>query len=98
MPDFDVRAVGKSHQLVHPKAADHKAKLPFQLGFTDLMEPLTPETLGGFKYVSKTSDEYTKWRTGSCVLRSKNDDISPFHVLVQRWGVSKRFLRRAFEG
>lgn len=32
----------------------------FQLTFTDLMEPTTPEKLRGHKYVSKTSDQHTK--------------------------------------
>ena len=40
VPDCDVCAVGSSHQLAHPKTADHKVKLPFQLVFADLMGPL----------------------------------------------------------
>ena len=60
VPDCDVCAVGKSHQLAHPKTADHKVKLSFQLVFADLMGPLTPEALGGYKYITNISDEYTK--------------------------------------
>ena len=61
VPDCDVCVVGKSHQLAHSKTADHKVKLPFQLVFTDLMGPITPPALGDYRYVSKISDEYTKW-------------------------------------
>ncbi|CAM9897026.1 unnamed protein product, partial [Laminaria digitata] len=60
-PDCDVCAVGKSHQLANAKTADHKVKLPFQLVFADLMGPLTPEALGGYKYITNISGEYPKW-------------------------------------
>ena len=60
VPDCDVCVVDKSHQLAHPKTTDHKAKLLFQLDFADLMGPLTPEALGGYTYITKISDEYTK--------------------------------------
>ena len=53
--------MGKSHELAHPKTADHKVKLPFQLVFADLMGSLTPEALGDYKYITKISDEHTKW-------------------------------------
>ncbi|CAN0476461.1 unnamed protein product, partial [Laminaria digitata] len=82
VPDCDVCAVGKSHQLTHPETADHKFKLPFQLVFADLMGPLTPEALGGYKYITKISDEYTKW-TETYLLKSKHDALSSFQVFVQ---------------
>ena len=82
VPDCDVCAVGKSHQLAHPKTADHKVKLPFQLVFSDLMGPLTPEALGGYKYSTKISDEYPKW-TERYLLKSKHDALSSFQVFVQ---------------
>ena len=53
VPDCDVCTVGKSQQLAHPKIADHKVKLPFHLVFADLMGPLTPDTVGGYKYITK---------------------------------------------
>ena len=82
VPDCDVCAVGNSHQLAHPKTADHKVKLPFQLVFADLMGPLTPEALGGYMYITKISDEYTKW-TEPYLLKSKHDALSSFQVFVQ---------------
>ena len=71
-----------SHQLAHPKTADHNVKLPFQLVFVDLMGPLTSEALGGYKYITKISDEYTKW-TEPNLLKSKHDALSSFQVFVQ---------------
>ena len=82
VPDCDVCALGKSHQLAHPKTADHKVKHPFQLVFADLMGPITPEALGGYKYVSKISDEHTKW-TETYLLKSKDDALSTFQSFVQ---------------
>ncbi|CAN0549652.1 unnamed protein product, partial [Laminaria digitata] len=82
VPAWGVCAVGKSHQLAHPKTADHKVKLPFQLVFADLVGPLTPEALGGYNYMTKISDEYAKW-TGTYLLKSKHDALSSFQVFVQ---------------
>ena len=80
--DCDVCVVGKSHRLAHPKTIDHKVKLRFRLFLVDLMEPLTPEALGGYKYVTKISDEYTKW-TEIYLLKSKHDALSSFQMFVQ---------------
>ena len=80
--DCDVCAVGKSQQLAHPKTADHKVKHPFQLVFADLMGPITPEALGGYKYVSKNSDECTKW-TEIHLLKSKHDALIAFQSFIK---------------
>ena len=40
------------------------------------------ETLGRCKYVTKISDEYTKW-TETYLLKSKHDALSSFQVFVQ---------------
>ena len=90
MPDCDVCAVGKSHQLAPPKTADHKVKLPFQLVFADLMGPLTLEALGVYKYISKISDEYTKW-TEPYLLKSKHDALSSFQVFMQSVAIASGF-------
>ena len=60
VPDCNV-CVGESHQPSHSKTADHKVTLPLQLVVADLMGPLTPEALGGYKYLINISDEYAKW-------------------------------------
>lgn len=54
VPVFDVCAIEKSHQLTHPKIADHKAPL-----VGDLIGATTPEALGGYKHVRKISDQDT---------------------------------------
>ena len=46
------------------------------------MGPLTPEALGGYKYITNISGEYTEW-TKPYLLKSKHDDLSSFQVFVQ---------------
>ena len=58
--DCDVCAVGKAQQLAHPMTANHKVSQPFQLCYGNLIGPFTPVTMGGYKYVSKITDDYTK--------------------------------------
>ena len=63
--DCDVCAVRKGKQLAHPKKAQHAGiTRPFQLCSSDLMGPFTPEAHGGFKYVSKITDQFTRWIAG----------------------------------
>ena len=61
--DCDVCAVGKVQQLAHPKTVNHKVSRSFQLCYGDIMGPFTPVVIGGYKYVSKITDECTKWTT-----------------------------------
>ncbi|CAM9708118.1 unnamed protein product [Ascophyllum nodosum] len=61
LPTCDVCALGKSAQQAHPKRASYDVSRPFQLVTTDLMGPLSPPALGGFRYVIKFSDQLTKW-------------------------------------
>ncbi|CAM9945734.1 unnamed protein product, partial [Ascophyllum nodosum] len=75
--DCNVCGVGKSRQLAHPKIAHHKVNHPFQLLFVDLMGSITPEALGGYKYVSKVSDKFPK-RTEIHLLKPKADALSSF--------------------
>ena len=73
---------GQGLQLAHPKTAELKVKLPFQLVLTDLMEPLIPEALGGYKYITTISHEPTKW-TETHLLKSNHNALSSFRVFVQ---------------
>ena len=82
MPDCDVYAVGKSRQRSHPKTADQHVQHPLQLVFTDLMRQFTPEALGGYKCVSKISDEHTRW-TEIYLLKSKDGALHAFQSFVQ---------------
>ena len=58
----DVCAIGKSTQRAHPKTAEHNVNAPYQLVFTDLMEPINPVALGGSNYVSMFTDQHSKWK------------------------------------
>ena len=72
----DVCAVGKSHQLAHPKKANHVAiNAPFQLVYGDLMGPFTPTARGGYMFVSKIADQFTK-RTAVYLLCSKDQALA----------------------
>ena len=61
---IDVRAGGGgSHQLAHPKKSEHiaiKLMAPFQLVYGDLMGLFKPTAHGGYMFVSKTTDQFTK--------------------------------------
>ena len=82
MPDSDVCAVGKSRQPAYSKTADQHVQHPFQLVFTDIMGQFTPEAFGGYKYVSKISDEHTRW-TEIYLLKSKDGALHAFQSFVQ---------------
>ena len=55
MDDCGVCAVGKSEQQAHPKKATHDAQYPFQSVTVDLMGPVSPTTISGFRMVSSLS-------------------------------------------
>ena len=71
---------------------------------------LTPEALRGYKYITKISDELTKW-TETYLLNSKRNALTSFQVFVQsvlipsgfrteRLRVDKggEFVRKEFQG
>ena len=93
--DRDVCGVGKVQQLAHPETANHKISRPFQLCYGDLMGPFSLVAIGGFKYVSKITDEYTKW-TPVYLLTNKRralqliqlfigSTVIPFGGRIVRW-------------
>ena len=97
--DWDVGAVRKAQQLDHPKTANHKGNRPFQLCYGDPIGPFTPVATGDYKYVSKITDEYTKW-TAVYLLTNKNQarkslilfvgsTVIPFGGLIVRWRADK---------
>ena len=45
------------------------------------MGPFTPVVIGGYKYVSKITDEYTKW-TAVCLLTNKNQALKSLQLFV----------------
>ena len=80
--DCDVCAVGKWQQLAHPKKAQHAGiTRPFQLRCGDLMGPFTPEAYGGFKDVSKITDQFIGWTT-VYLLKNKSCAFDSFSLFV----------------
>ena len=80
--DCDVCAVENSQQLAHPKKAQHAGiTRPFQLCYGHLMGPFTPEAYGGFKYVSKITDQFTRW-TAVYLLENKSCAFDSFRLFV----------------
>ena len=62
MDDCGVCAVGKSEQQAHPMKATHDAQYPFQSVTVDLMGPISPTAISGFRMVSKFVDQATTWK------------------------------------
>ena len=78
----DVFAVGKSHQLAHPKKAKHAdITVPFQLVYGDLMGSFKPAARGGYEYVSKITDQFTKW-TAVYLLCAKDQAFASLQLFV----------------
>ena len=80
--DCNVCAVGKSHQLANPKKAKHATiNEPFHLVYGDLMGPFKPTAHGGYKSVSKITDQFTKW-TAVYLLCSKKEALASRQLFV----------------
>ena len=78
----DVCAVGKHHQLAHPKKAKHTGiAVPFQLIYRDLMGLFRPAARGGYEYVSKIIDQFTK-RTAVYLLCTKDRALASLQLFV----------------
>ena len=82
LADCDVCAVWKSHQLAHPKKAENAdIKAPFQLVYADLMGPFAPAAHGGYKYVSKITDHFSRWNA-VYLLCSKDQALASLQAYV----------------
>ena len=78
----DVCAVGKGQQLAHPKKTQHAGiTRPFQLCYGDFMGPFTLEAYGGFKYVSKITDQFTRW-TAVYLPKNRSCAFDSFRLFV----------------
>ena len=82
MSPCDVCAFGKSIQERHPKKTTHKTVWPFQLVYTDLLGPVPPPALGGFRYVSKFTDQHTRWKE-LFLMKEKADAVNTLKQFVQ---------------
>ena len=96
-------AVGESYQLANPKKANHAAiNTPLQLlVYRDLTGPFIPTTHGGYKFVRKISDQFTKWAAVYLLYSEvQNRALASFQLFVTstvkrlgkriiRWGADK---------
>ncbi|CAN0546634.1 unnamed protein product [Ectocarpus sp. 12 AP-2014] len=62
MSPYDICAISKSRQLAHPKKTTRKTTAPMQLVYTDNMGQISPPAKGGFRYVSKFTDDYSRMK------------------------------------
>ena len=79
---YDVCAVGKKHQPAHPqKAKRADITAPFQLVYGNLMDPFEPAARGGYEYVSKIPDQFTKC-IAVYLLCTKDQALTSLQLLV----------------
>ena len=70
MSKCDTCLVGKGIQQAHPKTTIHKASEPLGCVYTDIIGPVSPVAKGGYMYVSKFTDELTRYKA-FYLIRSK---------------------------
>ncbi|CAN0374371.1 unnamed protein product, partial [Laminaria digitata] len=58
----NICAWGKSQQKAQPKTTKHKTDGPMELVYTDLMGPITPAAKGGYTYISKFTDDFSRMK------------------------------------
>ena len=76
----DICAVGKSTQKVHPKD-QHKTDEPTKLVYTDLVGHITPAARGGYKYVRKFTDDFSRLKE-VFLLESKTEAVDSLHLYI----------------
>ena len=70
--DCDICALSNNRQQAHPKKSTRTTTKPMQLFYTDLMGPFTPPATGGYRYVSKFPDDYSRMKE-VYLLRNKSE-------------------------
>ena len=81
-PPCDICSVQKIQQRNHPKKANHGDDALLTLVFTDLIGPISPPTIEGHRYVSKFTDEFTKWNEMH-LISSKSEAMQTLRLFVQ---------------
>ena len=76
--DCDICALSKSRHEAHPKKSTRTTTRPTQLIYTDLMGPFTPPAKGGYRYVSKFTDDYSRMKE-VYLLRNKSEAAESLH-------------------
>ncbi|CAN0023517.1 unnamed protein product [Pylaiella littoralis] len=68
----DICSVTKSKQQAHPKKSTRKTTRPMLLIYTDIMGPITPAAKGGYRFVSKFTDDYSLAREGDFLAQEQD--------------------------
>ena len=76
--DCDICTLSKSRQQAHPKKSTRTTTRPMQLIQTDLMGPFPPPAKGGYSYVSKFTDDYSRMKE-VYLLRNKSEATESLH-------------------
>ena len=74
----DICSVTKSKQQAHPKKSTRKTTRPMQLVYTDLMGPFTPAAKGGYRFVGKFTDDYSRMKE-IFLLKNKTEAAKSLH-------------------
>ena len=82
--DCDICALSKSRQQAHPKKSTRATTRPMKLIYTDLMGPSTPPAKGGYRYVSKFTDDYSRMKE-VYLLRNKSEAAELLHQYNIPW-------------
>ena len=76
--DSDTCALSKSRQQAHPKKSTRTTTRPMQLIYADLMGPFTLLAKGGYRCVSKFTDDYSRMKE-VYLLRNKSEAAESLH-------------------
>ena len=76
--DCDICVLSKGGQQAHPKKSTRTTTRLMQLIYTDLMGPFTPPVKGGYRYVSKFTDDYLRMKK-VYLLRNKPKTAESLH-------------------
>lgn len=79
MSPCDICAISKSRQLAHPKKTTRKTTAPMQLVYTDNMGQISPPAKGGFRYVSKFTDDFSRMKE-VYLLKAKSESVRALHA------------------
>ena len=76
--ECNICALSKSRQQVHSEKSTRTTTRPMQLIYTDLMGPFTPPAKGGYRYVSKFTDDSLRTKE-VYLLRNKSEAAKSLH-------------------
>lgn len=82
--------MGKSKQQAHSKTTDHSnITAPFHIVYTDLMRAIDPVARGGFRYVSKFTNQHSKWKE-IYLLNSEADAVDSLQYFLTKVAIPRK--------